>query len=52
MFTSSERTALLRGEPSNWVPQRGDMRIISNGLKAGERVIVKGLAASSPWAKS
>ena len=32
-------------------PQRGDMRIISNGLKAGERVIVKGLQRVRPGQK-
>jgi RND family efflux transporter MFP subunit len=32
-------------------PQRGDMRIISNGLKAGEQVIVKGLQRVRPGQK-
>lgn len=32
-------------------PQRGDMRIVSGGLKAGERVIVKGLQRVRPGQK-
>ncbi len=32
-------------------PQRGEMRIISNGLKAGEQVIVKGLQRVRPGQK-
>ena len=32
-------------------PQRGDMRIVSSGLKAGERVIVKGLQRVRPGQK-
>ncbi len=32
-------------------PQRGDMRIISSGLKPGERVIVKGLQRVRPGQK-
>ena len=31
--------------------QRGDMRIITSGLKAGERVIVKGLQRVRPGQK-
>ena len=44
-------TALPSGEPWNWVRNAATCASFPTGLKAGEQVIVKGLAASSSWAK-
>ena len=51
MSTSSAATALPTRRTVELGNQRGDMRIVTAGLKAGERVIVKGLQRVRPGQK-